>query len=254
MRSALDLQHTLALSGLDRSAVAPGDDLQHLLPGCRAAVVYGSGRRLWETFLDDLRAHPAHLMAEAHPLDAFVRRLVHAADPSPPPSRRWIFCGAAGDPHEQTLIDFRMLAHAAGLGWKSRIGLLLHPEAGPWLGLRAACLTTDALETLPVTGSLAGEGPCGGCPAPCVTACPAAAIHPAEGWQVGPCARHQGQSSSCEAGCLSRSACPVGAAHRYDSLQLHYHSHRPTGRAALAAHLGIADGREGIGPRWEVWA
>lgn len=251
MRSALDLQRLLAPAGLDRSGVAPGGDLQHLLPGCRSAVVYGSGRLLWEAFIADLRARPAHLTEEAHPLDAFVRRLVQAADPSPPPSRRWILCGAAGDPQEQALIDFRMLAHAAGLGWRSRLGLLLHPEAGPWLGLRAACLT---IEELPVTGPLAGEGPCGGCPAPCATACPAAAIHPADGWQVGPCARHQKQSSSCEAGCLSRSACPAGTAHRYDPLQLRYHSHRPSGRAALAAHLAIADGREGIGPRWEVWA
>lgn len=244
------IRDRLAAAGLEFQGVAPGAGLSALLPGCRSAVVFASGRRLWEAFLDDLRAHPAHLSAEAHPLDAFVVRLVRAADPAPGPGRRWIFCGALEAEALGVGLDFRVLAAAAGLGWRGRLGLLMHPEAGPWIGLRAACLT---VEPLAAGGELAGPGPCGGCPAPCVAACPAGAIT-AAGWQVGPCARHQQASTGCQPGCLSRSACPAGAAHRYDPLQAAYHAHRPTGRPVLAAALGIADAREGIGPGWEAWA
>jgi len=44
----------------------------------------------------------------------------------------------------------------------------------------------------------------------------------------------------------------VGAEHRYSELELHYHSNRASGRAALAAAVGLRDEHfVGIGPLWE---
>lgn len=240
-------REALARAGLNLTGVAPGVSYGDLLSGCHAVVVFASGGgALWQALLDDLRRHPEHLHDEDHPLDAFVARAVRRVDPEPGPERRWVFCSAT----ESTLVDFRTLALRAGLGWTSRLGLLLSPQAGPWLGLRAACFTT---EPLPPSPPLPGEGPCAACPAPCVGACPGAAVHPEQGWQVEACARFHRESSLCASTCHARVACPEGAAWRYSTEELAYHSNRAEGRRALARALGIADQRVGVGPHWEAW-
>jgi hypothetical protein len=154
-------------------------------------------------------------------------------------------------------VDFRTAALRAGLGWPSRLGLLLHPEHGPWMGLRALCLTTEELEP---TGPLGGEGPCGGCPAPCATACPAGAILPGPlglggGWSVGICASWHERSDLCLRSCASRLACPQGAPSRYPPDELRYHYDRSGGRQALREALGLeGDAHEGIDPAWASWS
>lgn len=232
--------------GLNIVGVADGAAYQHILPGCRSVVVYGSGgRALWDAFVDDLRDHPEHLAEEPHPLDEFVLRAIRAADPSPPPTRRWV--RAAAD--EEVVVDFQRLAVEAGLGWRSLLGLVLHPGFGPWLGLRAACFTT---ELLPRTGPLAGAGPCVGCPAPCRPACPAGAIG-VQGWDLARCAAFHQESSRCHGTCHSRRACPIGAEHAYSAEQLGYHEDPRAGRKRLAARLGIDDRCSGSGLPWTNW-
>jgi ferredoxin len=244
----------LAQTGLNAAGVADGAPYRALLPGCRSVLVFASGGgALWRHFTAAIRAEPAALTGEQHPLDAFVRRALERADPAPPASRRWIRC-AADEPEP---IDFRTLALRAGLGWPSALGLVLHPTWGPWLGLRAACFTR---EPLPPTPPPPGPGPCAGCAAPCATACPAGAValpfRPGGtgGWQVRVCATWNAETGACARSCAAREACPVGAAHRYAPLERHYHQDRRSGRSALAAALGIADEREGIGPDWRRWA
>ena len=240
-------RRVLSRIGLNAIGVASGADYQNVLPGCRSVLVFGNGGgALWDAFVADLRAHPAHLADEAHPLDSFVQRAIAHADPRPPASRRWIRCSA----DEPDPVDFRTLALRAGLGWTSALGLLLHPEYGTWLGLRAACFTTEAL---PLTPALAGDGPCPSCAAPCASACPATAIRDGV-WQVGLCARWNTETDDCVTACAARVACPAGETHRYSALERHYHQDRKTGRRALAASLGIADRGEGIGPHWDLWA
>lgn len=246
---------SLARAGINVAGVADGSAYSGVLPGCRSVLVFASGGpALWDAFVADLRAEPAHLSGEDHPLDAYVRRAIDAADPSPPAGRRrWIRCAA----DEPDPVDFRTLARQAGLGWRSALGLLLHPVHGPWLGLRAACFTVDSL---PVASPLAGPGPCGDCPAPCASACPAAAIVPPGGpgrpasFRIAACARWNIEREECGARCAARAACPVGADHRYSPLEFHYHQDRRSGRSALAAHLGITDRRSGVGPAWAAWA
>jgi epoxyqueuosine reductase len=234
--------------GLNVSGTAPGEYGEVLLPGCAAVVVFASGGTLlWESFLDDVRAHPEHLTGSDHPLDDYVARQIARVDARPPTSRRWIRCGAK----PEGFLDFRPLARAAGLGWPSRLGLLLHPEFGPWIGLRAACLTTEAL---PVDEPLPEEGPCETCDAPCASACPGGAF------QQGPldihrCAAFHVESEICHGRCDARLACPQGAIHRHAPLQHHYHNARLTGRKLLAEACGIYDDpRKGQGPEWRAWA
>ncbi|HJN74293.1 MAG TPA: hypothetical protein QGF58_10210 [Myxococcota bacterium] len=229
----------LGAIGLNAWGVAPGREHQALLPGCRSVVVFGSGGPdLWRAFVVELAEHPQHLADEAHPLDAFVRRRVEALEL---PGCRVV--RAAGD--ETTFLDFRLVALEAGLGWHSKLGLLMHPRFGVWLGLRVAILTTEALEP---SGALAGEGPCGACPEPCRVACPVDAV--GIPFDIRACGRFHHESEQCRATCHSREACPEGSAQRYPEEAIHYHYHRRSGRRRLAERLGIVDHGTGTGPFW----
>jgi len=240
------LQRRLAVVGLNASGVADGQAHQDILPGCKSVVVFASGGRgLWDAFTEDLRQHPANLTEHAHPLDDFVARAIEAADPDPPASRRWIRCAA----EPEQFVDFRPLAEGAGLGWRSHTGLLLHPAYGLWLGMRAACFTTDPL---PISTPLRGAGPCGDCPGHCASACPGGAFEGGR-MRIRACASFNVRSDRCHGSCDARRACPAGAAHRHGDLQHHYHYARDTGRPALAAALGISDHRDGKGPQWADW-
>lgn len=244
---AQEVAGSLAPIGLDVVGVAHGGPYQTILPGCRSVLVFGSGgRTLWDSFLADLSRNPTHLTAEEHPLDAFVHRALNRVDPNPGSGRRWVRCAA----DETVFADFRGLAVGAGLGWVGRLGLVMHPTFGPWLGLRAACFSTDEI---PTTGPLSGGGPCDGCPAPCEAQCPVGAVT-AAGWDVARCASHHGASTDCLGVCHSRNACPVGEEHAHDELEHHYHADRRTGRRRLASFLGIeSDKIEGQGPHWGDW-
>ncbi|MFT4974576.1 MAG: hypothetical protein ACI8S6_000459 [Myxococcota bacterium] len=241
------LQDSLSAVGLNVSGVTDGRPYEEQLAGCRSVVVFASGgRALWEAFVADAQANPGHLTDHDHPFDDFVARAIRAADPDPPPSRRWIRCAA----EPEAFLDFRPLALGAGLGWRSKTGLLLNPEHGLWLGMRAACLTT---EVLPQQAALSGEGPCGDCPGYCADACPGGAF-PEGRLQIRACAAFNVASEVCHGRCDARLACPEGAVHRHGPLQHHYHYARDTGRPMLAEVLGVEDGRSGLGPQWAAWS
>jgi epoxyqueuosine reductase QueG len=236
------------------AAAGPERQSQVLLPGTTSILVVGSGgRELWQAMLADLRDHPDRLANEAHPLDAFVERQVRKADAALPGGvpRRWFFAAATAEVH----LDFRALAHLAGLGRRSRLGLLLHPEYGVWLGLRAACfLASPQAAGAAATGPVAGD-PCAGCAAPCIPACPGEAF--VEGhWNVDRCSAFHAAAPTCSASCAARSACIVAPEHRYDADAYRYHYDRATGRARLRELVGLSeagDQYEGVGPHWQTW-
>lgn len=216
---------TLAATGLQAWGIADGHAYDAILPGCRSVlVVGGGGTALWEAFTSAVRREP-HRLTQPDPLDAFVAEQI-AALPGRP-GQRWVLCTL----HATPFVDFRALGHAAGLGWSSRLGLLLHPTYGPWLSLRAACFTT---EVLPPTGPLRPASPCQRCPAPCATACPAQAVDP-NGFDIQRCVGHQAHTTPCRPGCHARQACPQGAAHAYGPIQHSYHQHATGRRGVLAA-------------------
>ncbi len=232
--------------GINIMGTADGAPWQHILPGCQAVVVFASGgKALWEAFVADCREQPDHLRDEAHPLDTFVERTLLRTDPNPARSQRWIRCAAT----EPTEVDFRTLGLQAGLGHHSLLGLLLNPSFGPWMGIRLACFTTDAL---PIQGPLAQHSPCSTCSAPCMSACPAAAVSRV-GWDLQRCSTFHFESSICESSCEARRACPEGGNHQYSDLQMHYHYNQQTGRSALAKQLSIDAPGLGDAPKWKDW-
>ena len=222
----------LGRHGLNVHGVAPPfAEARRLLPGCRSVVVVGSGgRALWDDFEGALVDQPHRLRLEDDPLEAHVQRLVEGADPpeiAAVEGRVWHY---AADPQ----VPMQELAIAAGLGARGRLWLVMHPVYGPWLALRAVCLTTEELPRSPQVA----QSPCAGCPAPCAPACPANALQKGDlDWKR--CIAHQAFRGRCFPICHSRRACPEGAEHAYTDLQQRYHAQPHTGRAALAAHLGI---------------
>ena len=107
------------------------------------------------------------------------------------------------------------LGEAAGFGTISPVsGHLLHPEFGPWIGVRAALLL-DGHPFGPIADASITDRfqPCCTCSRPCISACPAN-VHDGEGHQdLARCGSHR-HEGNCEAVCKSRSACPVGTEHR----------------------------------------
>lgn len=197
-----------------------------LLPGARSALLLASGgRALWRAF----RGSPER-SAEPDPLDAYsvrvtgeaVARLAAAGFPS-----RVLL---AFERREGVFADFVALAAAAGLGAPSRLGLLVHPEYGPWLSIRAALLTTlDLPEGHPVPGF----DPCRGCPAPCAQACHGAAV--AEGgFDVGACAATRAREPACALRCDARRACVLGRGHAYAADAEAHHMRRSGARAGAS--------------------
>lgn len=196
--------------------------IQAIAPDCGTALVVGSGGRgLWQQFE---RQHGGCGRDRAEQVDRYVRAAVDgiesalrsASIPSRTIAGR---CGAR--------LPLAQLGEAAGFGTVSPVtGLLLHPEFGPWVRVRAVLLA-DGHPFGPVADASisAGFQPCCGCSRPCVAACPVGVHDGFGGHDVGRCATHR-HDGNCASHCSSRSACPVGSEHRDgDGEHAHRHTH-----------------------------
>ncbi|MBW8301499.1 MAG: hypothetical protein K0M60_18025 [Hydrogenophaga sp.] len=120
----------------------------------------------------------------------------------------------------------RWAMSAEGLG-ASPLGILIHPEFGPWHGYRGALGFAEDIsepEKAPVSAPL---HPCDVCAdRPCLAACPVGAIT-ADRFDLAVCrkflASEPGRESCMGKGCLARAACPVGENFRYPEGQLRFH-------------------------------
>jgi len=246
--SGVGLNHTGIVDVATYNAgVSPELHTDVLAPWARSILVFASGgSALWDALLVDLRREPSHLTESDHPLDDFVHRsLAGVSDVFGGVEHRWIQASSNADIH----LDFRRLAVMAGLGSPSRLGLIIHPIFGPWMGLRAACFLPIEL---PVSAPI--EDQCGDCPAPCVEACLGDAFVDGQ-WEVSRCADFHRRSSQCAVDCDSRLACPVGVEFRYPKDERGYHCDRAIGRKRMAQVLNIeGDYRKGIGPHWGGWS
>ncbi len=237
----------LSTIGIAVSGVADGTSYQHILPDCRSVIVFANGgTSMWSHFLEHICSKPDNLSKQQHPLDNFVQHHLRLADPHPDSSRRWIRCAAT----ESEFVDFRVLAQQANLGYRSHLGLLIHPTYGLWLSFRAAVFTT---EYLCPTEPIGTENPCESCSKFCVQSCPGNAFTK-KGWDVSLCANYHQQSDDCTHSCASRLACPVAKEHQHSPLQHHYHSSRSSGRKLIALRLGITDNQTGLDPKWKEWS
>jgi len=194
------------------SRVVPARRVAPRAPGARSAIVLGNGGgALWEA----ARAHLAGAWTD-DPLDRFTRDVVTAAVEDIA-GASVIFPFVASP----TGLDFQVLAELAGLGRPSLVGVLVHPEYGPWIALRAAVLVPrDVTAPRPADGF----DPCPSCvERPCIVACPVGAVGP-EGWNVRGCMTHRlADDAHCATGCGARLECVYGRPQRYPAEALAYH-------------------------------
>jgi hypothetical protein len=212
-----ELRRELAAAGLNACGVlgrTAWDELvpaafraDRLAPRAATALVAGAGGR--DLFAAFRRSPEAQRTRD--PLDAYTERVVGAAAGTLRSRGFQAACVFAHESREGQVVDFVALGHAVGLGWPSRLGLLLHPTYGPWLSLRAVVLSDAPLAR---SGSLAGPGPCPACEAPCARACPGRALHTGS-FDAARCGATRRAEPGCRSRCEARRACVVGPEHAY---------------------------------------
>lgn len=218
------LHIVLPLSGVafdrvlvDGAASPHASSLTELSAGATAAILVGDGGPEFFARFQRARSRRPAAAAASDPLDDFTRARVAAAVAE--------VLGAAGTSYhvlypfvgEPVALPFQRLGRAAGLPAPGPLGLQVHPIFGPWWAYRACVLAPLAL-----TVEAPLPDPCAGCPRPCVSACPGAAVT-AGGLDVARCLAHRRIDSACHASCAARLRCPVGAVHRYPDDQLAFH-------------------------------
>jgi len=115
--------------------------------------------------------------------------------------------------------------------------VLLHPELGPWLALRAVVLCSAELDPTP---SLHDFEPCAACAAPCASACPARALGRADApgeLRAERCAPSRLAADGCTHTCAARRACVIGGAHAYAPAD---EAHYMASTARALRHRGAA--------------
>jgi hypothetical protein len=209
-RSGLGLTGSLPIAAYDALVPAAWRSAE-LAPGARGALVVGNaGRALWERFEES----PERALAD-DPLDRYARRvLAEAASHWDPPAA----VGFYAERRSGMYLPLVALARRAGFGSPGRVGVLIHPEFGPWIAIRAVLLVS---ESLPETSAEPFD-PCTGCPAPCEKACLGAAVGE-HGLDARRCYDTRLTLPACAGACAARSACVVGPEHAYSAAQLAHH-------------------------------
>jgi hypothetical protein len=237
-----ELGAALARFGLNLIGAAPPAAYDALVPathriasGARAAsvIVLGNGGgAFWSAYRRHVHTHP-ELETHAHPVDEFTRTIMEE-EVLPLVARAGVRA-TLRLPFDsvQPPLSFVHLAEAAGLGRRSILGVLIHPEFGPWIALRGALLIDRSADA---PRPAAAFDPCPSCvERPCVAACPAGAVTTSSGWDVERCMEHRlADEAACAQGCHARIACVYGRAHHYPEAALAYHQGRA--RAVMASH------------------
>lgn len=180
-------------------------------PACQGILVVGNGgRALWATF-----EHSPEATLSANPLDRYTARTIgEAATSIDPPAG----IGLYWEQRDDQYLPMMKLAEQAGMGSPGRLGILLHPEFGPWLAVRAILYLPFRVESREALHF----DPCEGCAAPCAMACVGQVVHEA-GLDPAGCFRTRVLKGACRVGCAARSACVVGPEHAYSAAQLAHH-------------------------------
>jgi len=186
-----------------------------LLAGARAAAVVGSGG---PAFFDAFAAgSPEASDGARDPFDRYTKRVAEAAAAAALASRGVAHAIYFPFDWAEPRIPFQRLGRAAGLGGPGPLGLQIHPGYGPWWAYRALVVVDCDLPSAPPIG----DG-CAGCDAPCVNACPAAAVARA-GFSVAACHARRLAAEPCRLSCAARIACVRGPEHRYSDAELAFH-------------------------------
>ena len=213
------LARSAAVAGLDLSAPFPVAEYNRSVPEAYSlptfdregpsGIVLGNSQAFWPKFLEAVRESEA-LRESEHPLHdyvtATVRRLVQALPMAH--EVRWAHCS------EPSPVAMQRASMIAGLAHTSPSYLSIHPEHGPWIGLRAVIvLDADCAPGEPVPA----PDPCTPCPKPCLKALDIA-VTASKNAPIG-----KKVSSSWKLWLAARDACPVGRSSRYSDEQCEYH-------------------------------
>ena len=227
-----DLEQALAAEGLDLVQAFDVQQYNRLITGHATlqpvpmfgrrhtlAYAVGNSKALWPVFVASYRRRE-DLHAHSDPLDQYVHeRVMHCA--ATIDSTHEIYFAHEGGAR---LVSMVHLAEASALGQRSPVGLAIHPEHGPWFGMRALIV----VDAPPPSSSPEPIATCTGCPAPCRAAYDHALVSITE---------HELATGDLEtswrAWVAVRDACPVGRQSRYGEAQIRYHYTKD--RAALMA-------------------
>ncbi len=183
-----------------------------LAPDCGTILVLGTGGcSWWDRFCAD-EGEPRVPSPNYHPINLWSqsqgRELLALLESQ----------GCQGkivQPDDKKSINFIQLAESSGLGVVSPvIGLILHPEYGPWVSMRLAILLDgEPFGSCPPSPLLEYD-PCCACERPCVEACPVEAIDGFGGQRFERCGTHR-HLGGCLEGCDVRRACVEGLSDSY---------------------------------------
>lgn len=191
-----------------------------LFSGCKSIILIGfGGSAFWGIFQNYLERNPGFRERNEDLIDNYTLMIFEEL---------FVMLNESGVSHKAvfpfgangTALDFVALGEAGGVGVPSLLGILLHPEFGPWMSLRGALLTDMVLKQY--DGPLVGFDPCPSCHKPCIGACPANTIS-ASGWDWESCMKFRLAEETCSGNCASRRACPYGKDVQYSDVQLAYH-------------------------------
>lgn len=164
-------------------------------------------------FWPHLTSQPEWLDSRPDPVDRWSRRVIGRIACDLGAKALFPFGGPPWHP-------FYQWALRTGQVWDSPVRLLVHAGRGLMVSFRGALALREEVD-LPPTALR----PCDACPAPCLTACPPAALTGA-GYDVPACHAHldRPEGAGClTGGCLVRRACPVSRTYARLPEQSAYH-------------------------------
>ncbi|MER3445696.1 MAG: hypothetical protein C4291_02160 [Candidatus Dadabacteria bacterium] len=216
--SGFNLLHRIKASEYDNQ-ISLSRRASNIMPNAKSVILVGfAGRGFWEILQGFLKENPQFRETREDWIDEYtVLRFMSASrildDAGVDYAIAFPFVSAG------LALDFSKLGELGGVGARSLMGILIHPEYGLWISLRGAIITD--LEFSQYNEPLSFD-PCPHCSKPCISACPANTVSE-DGWDYNACMKFRLSDDTCRDNCASRRACPYGKEHQYSEEQLAHH-------------------------------
>lgn len=182
--------------------------------GGSVLLIGNSGQSLW-------RLMPEHWLARDNPIDEYsADRVAELTTRHYPDATQTCLFPFPEAPYQAPVLQ--QLGRLSGWHHDSPLGTGINGRYGLWFAYRAVIHLT---QTIPPVRMLEQPSPCLSCvAAPCVSACPAAALQIAAAPDIQRCGNFRlAPQSMCERTCKARLACPVAVEFRYRDEQVAYH-------------------------------